>query len=191
MTVVIKTPRLVLRYYECRDIEELVRIYSSAAVSQFYRCGQTSSTIKEELVQEIVSREKIGEEKPFFGIWAIHHKEDNKCIGECGVKLVPVDGMAKEVVLEEALSFSYWGKGLALEAAAATRDYCFFELGIERLAAIIRPTNNPSIKLARSLFMEFERETEKGFHLYAVESRCWLIDARSRYFQKLEAALAG
>lgn len=189
MTVVIETPRLVFRHHEHADVEDLTKICSSAAVNQFYRVGQSSSAIKEELLSKIVTREKIGEPKPFFGIWAIRHKEDNKCIGECGVRLAKIDGMTYEVLLEEALSFSYWGKGLALEAATATRDYCFFELGIERLAAIINPNNSAAIKLARSLFMEFERQTESGFHLYAVESRCWLTDSRSRYFQNLEVAL--
>lgn len=164
-------------------------MYSSAAVNQHYRVGQTPSSIKEKIEQHIVSKEAINSPKPFIGIWAIHHKQDAKCIGECGLRFVKIDGMEREILFEEALAFPYWGKGLALEAANAVRDYCFFEVGIERLAAIILPKNKPAIKLARSLFMEFEREIEGGFHLYAVESRCWLTDSRSQYFQNLSRAL--
>lgn len=189
MALVLETPRLFIRHYEPCDIEELVKMYSSAAVNQHYRVGESSSAIEEKIEQHIVSKERINEPKPFIGIWAIHHKKDNKCIGECGLGFVKIDGMEREILSEGALAFPYWGKGLAVEAAIAVRDYCFFEIGIERLAAIILPKNKPSIKLARSLFMEFEREIEKGFHLYAVESRCWLTDSRSQYFQNLEAAL--
>lgn len=197
MAVIIETPRLALRHHEYGDIGELLRIFASPKVNQFYRVGQTSESIRDDLVGQIETRKSVGEERPYFGIWAIYHKEDDRCIGECGLSLLEeIEDIQSEILFEIALNPSCWGKGLALEAATAVRDYCFYELGVEKLGAVVHPDNNPALNLLRSLFMEFEREfnypaiMKYGFHLYAVETRCWLTDPRSQYFSKLETLLA-
>ena len=52
----------------------------------------------------------------------------------------------------------YWGKGLATEAAIATRDYAFARLGITRLISIIDPENVRSIRVAEKIGMQYEKD---------------------------------
>ncbi len=66
-----------------------------------------------------------------------------------------------------------WGRGLATEAAMASRDYGFGELGLDRLISIIHPENLASRRVAEKTGLRVERPAiHKGFDvvIYAVES---------------------
>ena len=51
----------------------------------------------------------------------------------------------------------FCGKGFAGEAAAAVVKHARNELGIDKLTAIVSPTNAPSIGLIEKLGLKFER----------------------------------
>jgi RimJ/RimL family protein N-acetyltransferase len=50
----------------------------------------------------------------------------------------------------------YWRRGLATEAATATRDYAFFKLDKPRVISLVRPVNLPSQGVARKIGMQPE-----------------------------------
>jgi RimJ/RimL family protein N-acetyltransferase len=75
-------------------------------------------------------------------------KETGEWIGRTG-PIHPFGWPEKEVgwgVVKSAM-----GKGYAKEAAIATMDYAFNELGWEKMVHCIHPDNTPSQKLAKSV----------------------------------------
>ena len=81
---------------------------------------------------------------------------DVSCIGQCGLIKRP------ELDIPEigfALLEEYQNQGYVSEAAIAVMQYAFLELGLDRLAAMAKPDNIPSITVLSKLNMPFV----KGF----------------------------
>jgi RimJ/RimL family protein N-acetyltransferase len=70
---------------------------------------------------------------------------------------------------------SYWGRGIATEAAVMIRDWAFANLDREKLISIIEPENAASIPVAKKIGMNFERECLfmglRSAHIYSVKKR--------------------
>ena len=89
-----------------------------------------------------------------YGPYCLSLKPTGTMIGICGLFKrenldVPDIGFA---VLPD-----YCGKGYAGEAASAVVDYARCELGIRKLAAIVSPTNVPSVGLIEKIGLSFDR----------------------------------
>ncbi|MBM3184309.1 MAG: GNAT family N-acetyltransferase, partial [Chlamydiae bacterium] len=54
---------------------------------------------------------------------------------------------------------SYWGKGLAVEAAAAIVEYGFRELHLDQVIAIIDPQNKQSVRVAAKIGMHYWKDS--------------------------------
>ncbi len=109
-----------------------------------------------------------------FGLWALVRKDNRALIGYCGLTLFPDICGKKEVEIGYRLAQAQWGFGYATEAARAVRDYGFKELGLDRLIALVDPSNTASIKVARKIGMEFEKEAlldgyDHPDHVYRIE----------------------
>ena len=84
-----------------------------------------------------------------------------------------IDGVA-EPGLGYIIDRPYWRRGLALEAAAATRAWAFEVRGYRRVICAVRPENEPSLGVARKLGLREERRIlYKGYEhvLFAGERR--------------------
>ena len=100
---------------------------------------------------------------------AIVFKDTGECIGWCG--LDQRDLAKPHSVLFYLLKASFWGQGLATEAAQAIVNYAFEQLGYARLICLIDRDNAASIKVATKIGMTFEKEgqDDKGpFLLYSM-----------------------
>ena len=85
------------------------------------------------------------------GMCAVVRRADGVEVGICGLlKRETLDDMD----LGFALLERYEGKGYAREAARAMVAYGFDRLGLERIAAITKPTNHASIRLLDALGFE-------------------------------------
>jgi RimJ/RimL family protein N-acetyltransferase len=67
----------------------------------------------------------------------------------------------------------HWGQGFATEAAQASRDYAFAQLGVERLVAQIHPENYASRRVAEKIGMTLLKESQhwRGLRLLYVLER--------------------
>jgi ribosomal-protein-alanine N-acetyltransferase len=65
-----------------------------------------------------------------------------------------------EVEVAYLMDKTYWGKGLATEAAKGIRDYAFNNLNLSRLICLIDPENTASIKVAQKIGMTLEKRLE-------------------------------
>ena len=89
-----------------------------------------------------------------YGPYRIALKDNDTPIGICG--LFRRDGLDEPDIGYSTLP-DFCGQGYAYEAATAVLDYAQAELALQRLIAIISPTNEASIGLIRKLGFEFER----------------------------------
>jgi RimJ/RimL family protein N-acetyltransferase len=71
-------------------------------------------------------------------VWAVVHKKHQKLIGHCGFKFLE---NTPEVQIGYLLLPSYWGRGLATEAASAALKYGFEVAKFGRVVAIAKPEN--------------------------------------------------
>lgn len=108
-------------------------------------------------------------------LFGLHHKEKSVFLGYCGLTLFPdLDGKT-EIEIGYRLIRKHWGNGYACEAAFAVRDYAFTELKLQRLVALIEPTNIRSICVAKKIGMTYEKEVllaeyDYPDHLYSMKN---------------------
>lgn len=91
-----------------------------------------------------------------YGFWAVVEKSSTAVIGFCGIKPLDVDGIP-EVELGYRLARTYWGRGLATEAATAVCHLAFRQLRIARVVAAIEQANTRSRRVAEKLGMRHWR----------------------------------
>ena len=111
-----------------------------------------------------------------FGPYAVLEKRSQDVIGYCGLFYFPDINGQPEVEIGYRLMHSAWGRGYATEAALAARDFAFNSLGIQRLVAIIDPSNTASIRVAEKIGMRYQTEVMlEGYthpdHVYVITSK--------------------
>lgn len=149
----IETPRLRLRPLTLDDTDPLFEIWGDAATMTYY----PAPYLREE-VTALIERQLQRYSTDGTGLWALELKETGAVIGDAGLLVQDVDGMA-ELEIAYHLRRDRWGNGFATEAALACRDFAFSELKKPRLISLVRPENIPSRRVAGRVGMTVERET--------------------------------
>lgn len=88
-----------------------------------------------------------------FGVYVVELKDSGTPIGNCG--LVKRDGL-DDVDIGFAFLPEFHYRGFAFEAAAAVLAHAR-TLGLERIVAIVTPSNQRSIRLLEKIGLRFER----------------------------------
>ncbi|MDD3172948.1 MAG: GNAT family N-acetyltransferase [Herbinix sp.] len=88
-----------------------------------------------------------------YGLWGVFFKKSGRLIGRCGIEFKMLD---QEEVYELGylLDTTYQGHGYAKEFVLEVLHYCFFELEIHRIIAVIDKKNLRSIHLAEQVGMQ-------------------------------------
>jgi len=96
-------------------------------------------------------------------------KDSDDAIGDCGLVHIEVDG-AMETDIGWHVLRAKWGQGYATEAACASRDFAFTQLGVGRLVAQIHPENFASRRVAEKIGMRLLKEYQhwRGLRLLYV-----------------------
>lgn len=89
-----------------------------------------------------------------FGLYLVAVKETGEAAGICG--LVRREGL-EHVDIGFAFLPQHWGKGYAVESAAAVKAYARDVAGLRRLVAITTPGNWPSIRVLEKIGLAFEK----------------------------------
>jgi RimJ/RimL family protein N-acetyltransferase len=148
------------------DVESLHRLFSDPLLMRFWPVFTRAET--EEWVEE--NRRSYAQDG--FGLWAVTLKGGDDAIGDCGMVRHEVDG-AMEIGIGWHLLRTHWGLGFATEAAQASRDYAFAQLGVERLVASIHPENYASRRVAEKIGMTLQKEYQhwRGLRLLYILER--------------------
>lgn len=139
----IETERLILRPPVLEDFDAFAAMHGDTEVMEFLGGAQEKAAAWRTF-------------NAFVGSWYLYKfamfcmivKDTGEWIGRTG-PIYPLDWPEKEVgwgIIKSAM-----GKGYAKEAAIATMDYAFNELGWEKMVHCIHPDNIPSQNLAKAV----------------------------------------
>jgi [ribosomal protein S5]-alanine N-acetyltransferase len=170
-----ETSRLILRYFTRDDLDALTEIRADPEVMRFSLSGsQTRSQTRSFIEDTLLSYDMNG-----FGLCAVIDKANHHLIGYCGLLVWTEVDRQREIEIGYRLARSSWGKGLATEAAQATRNDGCDRLGFTRLISVIEAANVRSIRVAEKVGMRYEKDTQiKGIpvQIYAMQRLNQLVE---------------
>lgn len=140
---VIETDRLRLRMPEERDFEPLCAVMADEETARFIGGVQEPPHVWRALCSVIGHWAVRG-----YGFFTVERKIDGAFVGRVG-PWYPHGWSQPEIGWTIAREF--WGGGYATEAAAASMDYAFDELGWPDVIHLIDKANTPSQKVAERL----------------------------------------
>ncbi|HVH53691.1 MAG TPA: GNAT family N-acetyltransferase [Actinomycetota bacterium] len=150
----LETERLRLRPYTFGDLDDLFEIVGDPQTMTYYPEPYSRDRTLGWIEDNVRRYEVDG-----FGLWAMELRETGGFVGDCGPAVREVDRQ-REVEIGWHVNRAWWNRGLATEAAAACREYCFDVLDLERVISLIRPENLPSRRVAEKIGMIVEREVD-------------------------------
>lgn len=151
----IETERLLLLEFTREDLDDLAALLGDPEVMRHYPAPKTREEAEGWLEWQLSSYRDHGQ-----GLWKMLLRETGEFAGQCGLVVQDVDG-TREVEIGYHVRPELWRRGLATEAAAASRDYAREILGLHRVVSIIAPDNIRSQGVARKIGMKLEREIVK------------------------------
>jgi len=158
----LESERLIVREFKEEDIDELALILGDPEVMKYSLKGPLS---KEETLDYLRQRMLKSYEEHGYGLWALVSKETNRVIGLAGPINQIIDG-EEYVEIGYRITRSEWGKGFATEAVECIRDFAFTHLHLDKVIAIIDPSNTQSIRVAEKAGYKLQKTTTfHGFHV--------------------------
>jgi ribosomal-protein-alanine N-acetyltransferase len=154
--IIAETKRLILRELTPGDARSLFSMYSDPQVMRFMGPPPDSVEMERRGIEAHIenSYRRYG-----FGLWAVIHKDTDEVIGRCGLLRFEFD--AKPLTeISYLLSCHHWGMGYATEAGAEVVRVAFDDLGIDKLLAMILPSNIASARVAERLGFRVEGAIE-------------------------------
>jgi RimJ/RimL family protein N-acetyltransferase len=140
--MIITTQRLVLRELTQADLPALAAIQSDPVTMWAYEHGFADDEVQAWMDKQLSNYREFG-----YGLWAVVLTSEGAMIGLCGLTRQPLDG-GEVVEVGYQFNRTYWGRGFAVEAAQACRDYAFDVLGLDEVFSIVRDTNLASMNVA-------------------------------------------
>ncbi|MCF5707343.1 GNAT family N-acetyltransferase [Pseudomonas syringae] len=167
----IHTDRLVLRDFEVADVPALAAILGDPQVMRYSVRGVLSGHATGEFVRNCKQAYSVDG----FGTQAVIDAATGQVIGFCGLNSETVDGVM-EVEIGYRLAPSFWGRGLASEAARATLKHAFETLRLTSVIAIVQPENVASVRVLQKIgFKDYVHSQyhRLGVRIYRFASAQW------------------
>lgn len=147
----LKTKRLILRQWKKEDLAPFAAMNADARVTEFFP-SPLSREQSDELAQRIQEELK---EHP-YGLWAFEVQGGAPFIGFLGLHKTSFHASFTPCIeFAWRLSFDYWGKGYATEAALEVLRYAFSTLDLKEIVAFTTEQNARSRKLMERLGMTY------------------------------------
>jgi RimJ/RimL family protein N-acetyltransferase len=145
----LKTERLLLRPWRAEDREPFAAINADAAVMQHF-----PSTLARGQSDALAERIDGELRRNGYGLWAVEIPREASFIGFVGLQETDAElPFARTTEIGWRLGRSYWGRGLASEAARAALAYGFDELAREEIVAYTAKRNARSRRVMERLGM--------------------------------------
>jgi ribosomal-protein-alanine N-acetyltransferase len=149
---ILETERLIIRQLSKDDAEFIFELLNEPSFIR--NIGDRNIRTLDDACAYIVNGPVASYAKNGFGLWLVVLKETNESIGMCG--LIRRESL-ENVDIGYALLPKFWSKGYAVEAARAVKEYAKDVVRLERLVAIVDPTNEGSIRLLEKLGLRYEK----------------------------------
>jgi len=168
MKIILETDRLLLREYVEEDAEAFFKLNTDPDVLRFV---PDKPLLNVEQARQILIDHPIADYRKYgFGRGACILKSTGEQIGFAGLKYLEELG---EVDVAYRLMPSYWGQGLATEAALASVCFGFADLDLKRIIALVMPENIASVRVLEKTGLRYvETVTFLGhqFSKYAIDA---------------------
>ena len=155
MTIILETPRLILRQFVLDDAENIYLLNLDPEVVQY------TGDVSFESVEH--ARAFLSNYNPYaaygYGRWAVIEKDTQETLGWCGLKYL-VD--EKETDIGYRFMKKYWGKGYATESAKACLDYGFKNFELDFIVGNAMNANPASIKVLEKIGLKFHKQSPCG-----------------------------
>ncbi len=148
-TIILKTERLILRNITEDDVKEIFSLYRNENVCKYYDIKPFTEI--NQGYEQIKKWKNLFFDRKQIRLGIILK---GKLIGTCGI--YSIYWHQKRASIGFDLLPEYWGKGLMAEALAVFLNYCFRELEIHRLQALVLKENEASKKLLLELGFKYE-----------------------------------
>ncbi|MFG0606957.1 GNAT family N-acetyltransferase [Vibrio mimicus] len=146
MSFVCKTDRLVIRHFELRDSDFIIRLLNEESFIRYIADKNVRTT--QEAIHYLTHGPINSYQVNGFGLNMVELKTCGTPIGMCGVlKRSELDTPD----LGYAFLSEHWRKGYAQEAAIAVLQHAFQHYGLEKVLAITLPDNQASNALLRKI----------------------------------------
>jgi [ribosomal protein S5]-alanine N-acetyltransferase len=139
------TSRLRLRQFRVEDTDAMHECFAHPEAMRFWNTPVHTKRIE----TERTVRRLIDCTPSYYRFWAVADAGSDRCLGMVNYH----DGHIrnKRVAIGYIINPAHHRQGIATEAVSAMLDYCFGELGLHRVQALIQPDNSASRALAEKL----------------------------------------
>ncbi len=145
----IKAERIILRAISRNDLDDVFEYASDEAVSRYLLWSpHETKAVTKRYLSIVESKYK----QALFYDWGVVY--NGKMIGTCGFSSISVENNSAE--LGFVLNRSYWGLGIAREAAMSVIRYGFRELALNRIESRYMIENEQSASVMKKCGMSFE-----------------------------------
>jgi len=170
VSVALDTERLRLRAFRQDDFETYAAICADPEVMRYLGEGKPlgRSDAWRQMAMILGHWQLRG-----YGLWAVEERATGALLGRIG--FFEPDGWP-DFELGWMLRREAWGRGYATEGARRAMAYAFTELGRDHLISLIRPGNDPSIRVAERLGETLRGQTELFGHpalVYGIDRAQW------------------
>lgn len=164
----IETDRLLLRRWKSADLEPFVRLNSDPRVMKYF-----PSILDRSQVEDFILRMEKQIDSRGFGFWACELKEEGSLIGAVGLNAPSFEASFTPCVeIGWRLSYEYWGRGLAPEAARAVIEFGFRKLGLTEILSWTSKENFQSQRVMEKIGMT--RDPSSDFDHPRIPEGHWL-----------------
>jgi RimJ/RimL family protein N-acetyltransferase len=153
----LRTSRLLLRPWRDEDIAAFAEMSADPAVMK-YLLPLSERGLS---VETWVARKRAHWAAHGFGQWVVELPGAASFIGVVGLETVSYEAhFTPAVEVAWRLTRPYWSHGYATEAARASLDYGFGQLGLDEIVAVTVPANRRSRQVMRRLGMTRKPEDD-------------------------------
>jgi [ribosomal protein S5]-alanine N-acetyltransferase len=153
---ILRTERLTLRPLTVEDRAALFAIQSDPYHMRYYPHPFARHETTAWIDVFVEHHERYG-----HSLWAVEDATTGEFLGNVGPIHQRVDDL-DEIELGWSITPARSRQGIASEAAAACRDWCWANLGVDHLISLVRPENEPSRGVAERIGMTVWKETLHG-----------------------------
>lgn len=150
----IATQHLFLRQFVESDTDTLHQVFNEDDILKYF--PNPAPPAREKIAKLIQAQINHWKEHG-YGWWAVEPLGDQRLIGWAGLQYLPD---TDETEVAYMLSKSFWGRGLATEAAIASLEFGFGSFPFESIVGITHPDNLASQRVLEKSGLIFTLRTE-------------------------------
>lgn len=151
------TQRLILRAMTHRDWRDMFEYASNPEVTRYLLWAPHDSP---EYTKRYLKQVETSYKKGQFFDWGVEFAENGKFIGTCGIASIDTTNNTAEIGY--VINPAYRGIGIATEAVSHVINFCFDELGFNRIEARYMIGNDASRRVMEKCGMNFEGIKRQG-----------------------------